>query len=227
MPLLEFFFASQVFQLRAEEPCCPSKKRNSKMSSHPKCPWSTRSPAFPPDTESTTVQFVTQALKLLHQVWHLESGKDYWIRDGSLLGAFRHSGFIPGDTDADLAMILDDDWTFQEVLNHVDQRFQELAPRYAIRQDGAMHAQIVCIRPWLPPVGLKVWKKYRWSRIHLVDLSFGVKPKRMELGTCRFGDIELLAPIDAKPILHILYGENYMTPQANVFAPPLAAEDYP
>lgn len=58
------------------------------------------------------------ALKEIERVCS-ELGIDYFAIAGTLLGSFRHDGFIPWDTDADIAMFRKDYSTFVKKGNEV------------------------------------------------------------------------------------------------------------
>ncbi len=73
----------------------------------------------------------------------------YWINGGSLLGAYRHKGFIPWDDDFDMAMMYDEYLRFIDVLEKYldkekytfhcfekDNRYNVLLPAMKIRKKG-------------------------------------------------------------------------------------------
>ena len=165
---------------------------------------------MPADLTSFKAREVTRALQLIHRIWFEEMGREYWIRHGTLLGAFRHQGFIPGDNDGDVTL-LGGELDTRETIRLMDARLFEMDRRFVIREDNPRHAQVISLRRWLPVAGRGLWSKYRWSRHHLIDILFE-PPGSMEVGLCSFNDITLLAPRDPLPFLTTTYGDNFMIP---------------
>lgn len=80
-------------------------------------------------TELRLVQLlILTALQELARISHILN-IDYFAIAGTLLGAHRHNGFIPWDTDADVAMLRDDYQKFLAKANIV------IAPEFIIQSD--------------------------------------------------------------------------------------------
>ena len=107
---------------------------------------------MPADLTSFKAREVTRALQLIHRIWFEEMGREYWIRHGTLLGAFRHQGFIPGDNDGDVTL-LGGELDTRETIRLMDARLFEMDRRFVIREDNPRHAQVISLRRWLPVAG--------------------------------------------------------------------------
>jgi len=60
------------------------------------------------DTPLRSCQLVMLRLLKIFDAICNEAGLQYWLDGGTLLGAMRHSGFIPWDDDVDVKMPIDD-----------------------------------------------------------------------------------------------------------------------
>ena len=70
-----------------------------------RCKWVNHSSPLPPESpNSSTAHVVRQFVEFLELV--RLAGYHYTLIDGSLLGAIRHHGLIPGDTDVDAVILL-------------------------------------------------------------------------------------------------------------------------
>lgn len=58
---------------------------------------------------------MVEMMKAIHQICK-EHNINYWLTDGTLLGAVRHTGFIPWDDDVDLGMLREDYNKFVKVV---------------------------------------------------------------------------------------------------------------
>lgn len=118
-----------------------------------------------------------QELSMLIEVDEIAKSNNikYYLAYGTTLGAVRHKGFIPWDTDVDIMVGIDEYDTFCELLNknlsdkytfrHIkyDQDFNQLLPRVTLKNDIGLviHVDI------FPMVGapLKDWRKKIFSKV--------------------------------------------------------------
>eukprot|EP00668_Euglena_longa_P036460 GGOE01046859.1.p1 GENE.GGOE01046859.1~~GGOE01046859.1.p1 ORF type:complete len:356 (-),score=73.64 GGOE01046859.1:273-1340(-) len=72
------------------------------------CSWSRPNSTFkfPSETDSEHARTLLELLRYVEAVWHQKLGYLYAFADGAYLGAWRHGGLIPHDTDIDIFLFL-------------------------------------------------------------------------------------------------------------------------
>ena len=70
------------------------------------CSWARLQPQMRPETNTSEAAVLGSFLKFLHDEVFTGLGYLYALRDGNLLGAVRHGGLIPGDSDLDAVILL-------------------------------------------------------------------------------------------------------------------------
>ena len=81
----------------------------------PRCRWDRYPRMLSPETNSTAAREVLVFMRFLEEVVYQRLGYLYVLRDGSLLGAVRQGGMIPGDADLDAMILLPQNETLADV----------------------------------------------------------------------------------------------------------------
>lgn len=72
------------------------------------------------------------AVYLRNHVLH-DLHKEWFLENGTLLGAWRNGKFIPHDDDFDIAMLIDSKDDVQMIYNMIHQKFQLMNSKYSVR----------------------------------------------------------------------------------------------
>lgn len=164
-----------------------------------------------PRADPKVVGEIYQMLKVIDQEFTKE-GIPYWIEGGTLLGAYRHGGFIPWDGDADLAYYSKD----QERIWALKDKFAEYGFHLAWYPNLIrLHASKE--RPY-PFVDLDGFYDHDKELVHLefyiarwaFPKAYFLPHELNPLQRVKFGPIELNAPTDMRRYCLTCYGKDCM-----------------
>ena len=161
--------------------------------------------------KNTPICCATHLYNILKDVTKVleESNLEYFISFGTLLGAVRHKGLIPWDTDVDIVIAQKDN---QEILKTLKDK---LGLKYYIKED--IDYSIVgkkLIRVYLSKINsLHIDLFFYKEQEDLIIFGFNRKIKKSKIYPLKkidFYDLKLFAPADIDFQLNLFYGSDYM-----------------
>eukprot|EP00667_Euglena_gracilis_P010991 EG_transcript_11204 len=179
------------------------------------CTWSQPNASFKfrPETETEHALALLELLRHVEAVWHRQLGYLYAFADGAYLGAWRHGGLIPHDTDIDIFLFLRANQTRFDFLDQA----RPLLPQGAIALHDISRTRHVGERAahYYPPT------RGRLQLVHLrrnasMDVSVFTPEKLSNkfspLCHCRFAPLVGLCFERAEKYLFLAYGAGFRRP---------------
>ena len=183
-----------------------------------RCPWSaTRKLA---DHNSSTSFYINRFIAFLEHDIHGTLGYTYTLRDGSLLGAYRHGGLIPGDTDLDAVVLLPLNESVDELLRACTARLHSLGRPFDLQVVGSDPRRWLVMLPWAQPIGslrpvvadLTVYSSARFLDRHATRAVGQVRDVFSNLCRCPFSHVDAQCFRRAPEYLAQVYGPNFAQP---------------
>lgn len=131
----------------------------------PRCRWDGYPRALNPETNTNASREVLVFMSFLDEVVYQRLGYTYSLRDGSLLGAVRQGGMIPGDADLDAVLLLPLNETLDDVYRV---RLAAVLRFYApctVSQLNARHLVSPSFLPYRQEVDRKLGRRARPFRL--------------------------------------------------------------
>jgi hypothetical protein len=112
-----------------------------------RCRWDVADPPLPPERNSSRAAVVQQLVEVLEGA-RLALGYEYTLVDGTLLGAVRHHGLIPGDTDVDAVLLLHPGETLGDVRASLGEHLARAGEPLRLEEADDGHTQWLRLQPW-------------------------------------------------------------------------------
>lgn len=120
------------------------------------CRWPAARRLRPAEVNTTVAAILDQFLAFLEDEVRGRLMYEYTLRDGSLLGALRNGGLIPGDRDLDAVVLLPENDSLAGFRSACDRRLEALGRPFDLQEVGSptgVAAGWVTLRPWVQPSG--------------------------------------------------------------------------
>ena len=172
------------------------------------------------EENSTVAATIDQFLRFLEEDVRGHLGYEYTLRDGSLLGALRHGGLIPGDRDLDAVILLPEGESLADLRAACDARLEARGRPFDLGEVDSptgVTARWLLLRPWIQPKGyppvVADLTVYPNSLLHArtPEASLDVRAAFSGLCRCSFSGLSANCFVRAPEYLTRVYG-NYTRP---------------